>query len=175
MKDSANSFTSKTVSRLMEDIANSVTSKIAYSVSFVLSSTETIKNVLLAIFVDLVFFVSIDLMPVELESFDIIIGMDWLSKYRVVIVCDEKLVCIPFGFHVFLAHIKENKSREKSKEMRLEDVPIVQDFMEVFPKDFPGLPPIRQLEFQIDLVPGAALVAQVPYRLTLSEMQELST
>ncbi|GKC34507.1 hypothetical protein Tco_1046891 [Tanacetum coccineum] len=106
-------------------------------------------------------------MPVELESFDVIIGIDWLSKYHTVIVCDEKLVRIPFsnktltiqgdrsesrlniisyiktykyiqkGCHVFLAHITEKKSKEK----RLEDVPIVWDFSKVFPEDFPRLPP----------------------------------
>ncbi|GKG13424.1 hypothetical protein Tco_0350384, partial [Tanacetum coccineum] len=53
--------------------------------------------------------------------------------------------------------LKENK--DKSKEKRLEDVPTIRDFPEVFPEDLPGLPPIRQVEFQIDLVSGAALVA----------------
>ncbi|GKE82102.1 putative reverse transcriptase domain-containing protein, partial [Tanacetum coccineum] len=92
----------------------------------------------------------INLMPVELGSFDAIIGMDWLAKYQAVIVED------------------------KSKEKRLEDVQIVQDFPEVFPEDLPGLPPTRQVEFQIDLVPGAAPVARAPYRLAPSEMKELS-
>ncbi|GKB25354.1 hypothetical protein Tco_0864755 [Tanacetum coccineum] len=52
---------------------------------------------------------------------------------------------------------------------------IMQLNSEVFPKDFPGLPPTRKVEFQIDLVPGAALVARAPYRLAPSELQELST
>nr|GEY05623.1 putative reverse transcriptase domain-containing protein [Tanacetum cinerariifolium] len=59
-------------------------------------------------------------------------------------------------------------------EKRLEDVPIVQDFLEVFPEDLPSIPPTRQVEFQIDLVPGAAPVARAPYRLAPSEMKELS-
>ncbi|GJT30364.1 putative reverse transcriptase domain-containing protein [Tanacetum coccineum] len=79
---------------------------------------------------------NIDLMPVELGSFDVIIGMDWLAKYHAVIVCDEKLV--------------------------------------LFPEDLPGLPPTRQVKFQIDLIPGAAPVARAPYRLAPSEMKELS-
>ncbi|GJR52870.1 hypothetical protein Tco_1403391 [Tanacetum coccineum] len=66
------------------------------------------------------------------------------------------------------------KMEDKSEEKRLEDVPIVQDFPEVFLEDFPGLPPARQVEFQIDLVPGAAPVARPPNRLAPSEMQELS-
>ncbi|GKF57786.1 hypothetical protein Tco_0171323, partial [Tanacetum coccineum] len=69
--------------------------------------------------------------------------------------------------------VKENK--DESKEKRLEDVPTVRDFPEVFPKDLPGLPPIRQVEFQIDLVLSDALVARASYRLTPSEMEELST
>ncbi|GJU37218.1 putative reverse transcriptase domain-containing protein [Tanacetum coccineum] len=58
--------------------------------------------------------------------------------------------------------------------MRLKDVPIVQDFPEVFPKDLLGIPPTRQMEFQIDLIPGDAPVARAPYRLAPSEMKELS-
>ncbi|GJX72011.1 putative reverse transcriptase domain-containing protein [Tanacetum coccineum] len=69
----------------------------------------------------------------------------------------------------------EKETKDKSEEKRLEDVPIVRDFPEVFPEDLPGLPPTRQVEFQIDLVPGAAPVARAPYRLAPSELQELST
>nr|GEV44688.1 hypothetical protein [Tanacetum cinerariifolium] len=69
----------------------------------------------------------------------------------------------------------DSKAEDKSEEKRLEDVPIVQEFLEVFPKDFLRLPPARQVEFQIDLVPGDAPVARAPYRLAPAEMQELST
>ncbi|GKE06081.1 putative reverse transcriptase domain-containing protein [Tanacetum coccineum] len=67
------------------------------------------------------------------------------------------------------------ETEDKSKEKRIEDVPTVQDFSEVFPEDLPGLPPTRQVKFQIDLVPGAAPVARAPYRLAPSEMEELKT
>ncbi|GKG44092.1 hypothetical protein Tco_0483185, partial [Tanacetum coccineum] len=63
---------------------------------------------------------------------------------------------------------------DKSKEKRPDDVPIVQDFLEVFPEDLPGIPPILQVEFQIDFIPGDAPVARAPYRLAPSEMKELS-
>ncbi|GJX90114.1 putative reverse transcriptase domain-containing protein [Tanacetum coccineum] len=66
-------------------------------------------------------------------------------------------------------------NRRQVEEKRLEDVPTVRDFSEVFPEDLPRLPPTQQVEFQIDLVPGAAPVARAPYRLTSSELQELST
>ncbi|GKD28058.1 putative reverse transcriptase domain-containing protein, partial [Tanacetum coccineum] len=79
---------------------------------------------------------NINLMPVEMGSFDVIIGMDWLSRYNAIINCAKKIV--------------------------------------LFPEDLPGLPLTRQVEFQIDLVPGAAPVARAPYRLAPSEMKELS-
>ncbi|GKA91230.1 putative reverse transcriptase domain-containing protein [Tanacetum coccineum] len=145
---------------------------------------------------------------IEMGSFDVIIGMDWLSKYHVVIVCDEKIIRIPFGneilivhgdgsnneqgsrlniisctktqkyllkgCHVFLAHVTVQKTEDNSEKKRLKDVLIVQDFPEVFLEDLPGIPPTRQVEFQIDLVPSAAPVARAPYRLAPSKMKELS-
>nr|GEU37514.1 reverse transcriptase domain-containing protein [Tanacetum cinerariifolium] len=101
----------------------------------------------------------------QLGSFDVIMGMDWLAKYHTVIVCDEKIIRISYG----------DEADDKSKEMLLEDVPIIREFLEVFLKDLPGLPPARQVEFQIDLVPGAAPVARALYRLAPAKMQELST
>nr|GEV10631.1 hypothetical protein [Tanacetum cinerariifolium] len=122
----------------------------------------------------------IDLMPVELGSLDVIVGMDWLAKYHAVIVCNEKIVCIPYGDEVLIiegdgCNDGTKKSDDELEVKRLKDVPIVRDFPEVFLEDLPGLPRTRQVEFQIDLVLGAALVVRSLYRLALSEMQELST
>ncbi|GJT49443.1 hypothetical protein Tco_0975600 [Tanacetum coccineum] len=78
------------------------------------------------------------------------------------------------GCHVFLANITATKDEDKSKEKRLKDAPVVQEFPEVFPKDLPGIPPNRQVEFRIDLVPSATPVARAPYRLAPSEMKELA-
>nr|GEW24894.1 putative RNA-directed DNA polymerase [Tanacetum cinerariifolium] len=149
----------------------------------------------------------IDLMPVELGSFDVIIGMDWLANYDTLIVCDEKVVRIPYGdevliirgdncddgsklniisctrnhkyihkgCQVYLAQVTSKNAEDKSKEKRLEDVPIVREFPKVFLKDLLGLPPSRQVKFQIDLVLGATPVARALYRLAPAEMQELST
>ncbi|GJX80514.1 putative reverse transcriptase domain-containing protein [Tanacetum coccineum] len=118
---------------------------------------------------------NIDLIPVELGSFDVIIGMDWSVNHHTVIVCDEKIVWIPYGDKVLVVQVMRKETEDKSEEKRLEDVLTVRDFSEVFPKDFPGLPPTRQVEFQIDLVPGTTPVARAPYRLAPSKLQELST
>ncbi|GKB86716.1 reverse transcriptase domain-containing protein, partial [Tanacetum coccineum] len=112
----------------------------------------------------------IDLMPIKFGSFDVVIGMDWLSKYHAKILCDEKVVHIPINGETLIIRVMEKKSDEK----KLEDIPVVKEFPDVFPEDLPGLPPVRQVEFQIDLIPGAAPVARTPYRLASSEMQELS-
>ncbi|GJT90576.1 putative reverse transcriptase domain-containing protein [Tanacetum coccineum] len=151
---------------------------------------------------------NIDLMHVELGSLDVIIGMDWLAKYKAAIVCAEKIVRVPWGNEtfivhgdrsdrgnethlniisctkmqknmlkgcpIFLAHVTTKETEDKSEKKRLEDIPIVRDFPEVFPEDLPGLPPTRQVEFQIILIPGAAPVARAPYRLAPSKMKELS-
>ncbi|GJX97207.1 putative reverse transcriptase domain-containing protein [Tanacetum coccineum] len=114
----------------------------------------------------------IDLMPIKLGSFDVVIGMDWLSKYHARIICDEKVIHIPIDGETLI--IRAQVMEKKSAEKRLEDIPVVREFPEVFPEDLPGLPPVRQVEFQIDLIPGAAPVARAPYRLAPSEMQELS-
>ncbi|GKE66495.1 putative reverse transcriptase domain-containing protein, partial [Tanacetum coccineum] len=138
----------------------------------------------------------IDLMLIELGTFDVIISMDWLVKYDVVIICGEKVVRIPYGnkvlivesdkgvsrlkvipfikaskcvergCHLFLAHVTENTSKEK----QMENVPVIHDF----PEELLGLPPPRQVEFRIDLVPGAAPVARASYRLASSKMRDLS-
>ncbi|GKE15901.1 putative reverse transcriptase domain-containing protein [Tanacetum coccineum] len=78
------------------------------------------------------------------------------------------------GCPIFLAHVTIRGTEDKSKKKRLEDVPIIRDFLKVFPEDLPGLPPTRQVECQIDWIPGAAPVARATYRLTPSKMKELS-
>ncbi|GJY44448.1 reverse transcriptase domain-containing protein [Tanacetum coccineum] len=142
----------------------------------------------------------IDLMPIELGSFNVVIGMDWLSKYHARIICDEKVVHIPIngktliirgdrsktrlsliscikteryisrGYQVFVARVMEKKSEEK----RQEDIPVVKgNFLEVFP-EVPTQPSRFASRISKDLIPGAAPVPLAPYRLAPSEIQELS-
>ncbi|GKC20552.1 putative reverse transcriptase domain-containing protein [Tanacetum coccineum] len=112
----------------------------------------------------------IDLIPIKLGSFDVVIGMDWLSKYHARIICDEKVIHIPIYSETLIIRVMEKKSDDK----RLEDIRVVREFLEVFPEDLPGLHPVHQVEFQIDLILGAEPVARAPYRLAPSKMHELS-
>ena len=123
----------------------------------------------------------IDLIPFGHGSFDAVIGMNWLSKHKAEVVCDEKVVRIPLESGVILriqgeclGNDLKSLKNAKSKELKIEEIPVVCEFPGVFPEDLSGLPPIRQVEFRIELIPGAAPVAKSPYRLAPSEMQELS-
>ncbi|GKE70129.1 putative reverse transcriptase domain-containing protein [Tanacetum coccineum] len=200
------SFVSSTFSTLLDVAPSTLDTSYAVELGRISKINVVLRGCTLGL---LVHSFDIDLMPVEIGSFDIIIGMDWLAKYHALIVCDEKVVRIPYGdavliirgddydggsksnlnivsctktqkyiqmgCQVYLAQLTSKKTKDKSEEKRLEDVPIVREFPEVFPKDLLGLPPAQQFKFQIDLVPGAAPVARVSYRLAPAKMQELST
>ena len=144
----------------------------------------------------------VNLMPMTIGSFDVIIGMDWLEPHHADVMCFEKAVQLnlPNGDTMIVygdksgdnlrivSYIKAQKYLQKkcpaflahiidrSKEVKkIQDIQEVRDFPDVFPEDLPGLPPKRQVEFRIDLIPGAAAIARAPYRLASSEMQELSS
>ncbi|GJY75612.1 putative reverse transcriptase domain-containing protein [Tanacetum coccineum] len=95
----------------------------------------------------------IDLIPFGHGSFDVIIGMEWLSNHKAEIICHEKVVRIPLPGGKIV---------------------VVRDFPEVFPDDLSGLPSIWEIEFRIELIPGATPVAKSPYHLAPSELEELS-
>ncbi|GKB52069.1 putative reverse transcriptase domain-containing protein [Tanacetum coccineum] len=123
----------------------------------------------------------INLIPFGSGSFDVIIGMDWLSDHKAEIICHEKVVRIPLLDGNVLRVIGERleeKMRQlrsaKAKEQKQEEIVVVRDFSEVFSDDLSGLTPIREIEFQIELVPRVIPVVKSPYRLTPSEMEELS-
>ncbi|GKE70662.1 putative reverse transcriptase domain-containing protein, partial [Tanacetum coccineum] len=130
------SFVSNTFNALLDIIPNAL--DVSYVVELVDGRTSETNIVLRGCTLGVLGHpFNIDLMPIDLGSFDVIIGMDWLAKNHAVIVCDEKIV-------------------------------------QVFPEHLPGLPPIRQVEFQIYLVPDVAPVARAPYRLAPSKMEDLS-
>nr|XP_043639287.1 uncharacterized protein LOC122610359 [Erigeron canadensis] len=138
-----------------------------------------------------------NLIPFPMGEFDIILGMDWLSSCNAKIACDEKavylktskgedlvvygdrkersiFVCtfacakryISHGCHAYLSHIVD----VEKQPLFIKDIPIVNEFADVFLEDLPGIPPERQYEFSIDLIPGANPIAKAPYRLAPTEM-----
>ncbi|GJZ83956.1 putative nucleotidyltransferase, ribonuclease H [Tanacetum coccineum] len=119
----------------------------------------------------------INLIPFRSESFDMIIGMDWLSDHKAEIICHEKVVRIPLldgkVFRVLGENVRQLMS-VKAKVKKQENVIVVKDFPEVFPDDLSGLPPVREIEFRIKLVSKAMSVAKSPCRLAPSELEELS-
>ncbi|GJY47412.1 putative reverse transcriptase domain-containing protein [Tanacetum coccineum] len=144
----------------------------------VVSTNTVLRGCTLALF-NHVF--KIDLLPTRLGSSDVIVGMEWLSYHRAVIVCYEKIVRIPLSNGEILEMQGERPEKDpksllciKADEKNLEDIPIVRDFLEVFPDDLSGLPPVREIEFHIDLIPDAFPVVKSPYRLAPLEMLELS-
>ncbi|GKA60881.1 putative reverse transcriptase domain-containing protein [Tanacetum coccineum] len=123
----------------------------------------------------------IDLIPFGHGSFDVIIGMDWLSNYKDEIICHEKVVRIPLPDGKVLRVVGERPKEKarllmsaKAGDKKQEEIVMVRDFLEVFLDDLSGLPPILEIEFRIELIPGATPVAKSPYRLAPSELEELS-
>ncbi|GKA97986.1 putative reverse transcriptase domain-containing protein [Tanacetum coccineum] len=107
--------------------------------------------------------------------------MDWLSYYRAVIDCYEKIVRIPLPNAEILEVQGERPEKDfgslayiKADEKKLDDIRVVRDFSEIFPDDLSSLPLVREMEFRIDLIPDASPVVKSPYRLAPSEMLELS-
>ncbi|XP_042454998.1 uncharacterized protein LOC122039050 [Zingiber officinale] len=145
--------------------------------------------------------VSAELIVLEMVEFDVILGMDWLTQYEAVIDCKQRTVRLKlpteefFIFHAVprstLPHMISmckarrmlNKGCEgllvnitiksETQRPRLEEVEVARDFSEVFPEDVAGLPPIREVEFGIELVPGTTPVSKAPYRLAPTEIKDL--
>ncbi|GJY96909.1 putative reverse transcriptase domain-containing protein [Tanacetum coccineum] len=123
----------------------------------------------------------IDLISFGHGSFDVIIGMDWLSNYKAEIICHEKAVRIPLPdgkvLRVSGERPKENARflrGAKAGDRKQEEIVVVRDFPKVFPNDLSGLPPIREIKFRIELIPGVTPAAKSPYHLAPSELEELS-
>ncbi|GJV93405.1 putative reverse transcriptase domain-containing protein [Tanacetum coccineum] len=112
-------------------------------------------------------------MPVELSSFAVIIGMDWLSMYHVVIVCAEKIVRIPWGNETLIVR-GDGSDNGHGSRLNIISSTETQKYLLKGCHDLPGIPSARQVEFQIYLIPGAAPIARAPYRLASSDMKELS-
>jgi hypothetical protein len=110
----------------------------------------------------------------------VILGMDWLSNHGAQIVCGENTVAIrePRGGKAIYqgdTHtcMEVELQLNSLKEVRIEDIPVVKEFQDVFLKEFPRMPPDREIEFTIDLIPRTAPIAQAPYKMGPKELEEL--
>ena len=142
----------------------------------------------------------VDLLPIHMRDFDVILGLDWLERHKATIDCLMKRITFgdpnspefefqgskPSGLGKFILAIKAKRMIahgcegylahviDKTKvQSKLEDVLVVREFPDVFPEDLEGLPPQREVEFPIDLLPYAQPISKAPYRMAPLELQEL--
>ncbi|KAA3480486.1 DNA/RNA polymerases superfamily protein [Gossypium australe] len=114
---------------------------------------------------------SVNLMLLPFDEVDIILGMDWLTLYHAIVNCNRKSIDLTSqnGCEAYLAYVINTKVTEK----RVESVPVVCEFPNVFPEELQGLPPIREVEFGIDLVLGMTSISIASYRMAPTELKEL--
>jgi hypothetical protein len=120
----------------------------------------------------------LNLILLDSKSIDIILGMDWLSKYDGVIQCARKAVKLTKKDETSVEFVAMVQSGPDSKlnhtrAIALEDIRVVQDFPDVFPEELPGMPPDRDIVFLIELLPGTPPISKRPYRIPMNELVEL--
>ena len=112
------------------------------------------------------------------SSIDVILGMDWMMQQQAVIQCKEKVVVVtaPNGDRISVDVVVQKQPiatvNQLDDRVNKED-PIVDEFPDVFPYDLPGMPPDRDIEFIVELLPGTAPIAKRPYRTGVNELEEL--
>nr|ABA98111.1 retrotransposon protein, putative, Ty3-gypsy subclass [Oryza sativa Japonica Group] len=120
-----------------------------------------------------------NLMVLIPQTLDVILGMDWLAKHRGVIDCRRREVTLttPWGSDMRATMDQDPRLTERAggifTMLPLKGMPVVQRFPDVFPEDLPGMPPDRDIEFIIDLIPGTAPISKRPYRMPVNELEEL--
>nr|CAD40007.3 OSJNBb0052B05.10 [Oryza sativa Japonica Group] len=116
-----------------------------------------------------------NLILLESKDLDVILGMDWLARHKGVIDCANRKVTLTSNDgRVVTVHALSSESlRPSLNQITLEEIPIVRDYPDVFPDDLPGMPPKRDIEFRIDLVPGTTPIHKRPYRMAANELAEV--
>nr|AAS07330.1 putative polyprotein [Oryza sativa Japonica Group]ABF98050.1 retrotransposon protein, putative, Ty3-gypsy subclass [Oryza sativa Japonica Group] len=116
-----------------------------------------------------------NLILLESKDLDVILGMDWLARYKGVIDCANRKVTLTSndGQVVTVHALTSEPLRSSLNQITLEEIPIVRDYPDVFPDNLPGMPPKRDIEFRIDLVPGTTPIHKRPYRMAANELAEV--
>nr|ABA96740.1 retrotransposon protein, putative, Ty3-gypsy subclass [Oryza sativa Japonica Group] len=116
-----------------------------------------------------------NLILLESKDLDVILGMDWLARHKGVIDCaNRKVTLTSHDGRVVIVHALSSESlRSRLNQITLEEIPIVREYPDVFPDDLPGMPPKRDIEFGIDLVPGTTPIHKRPYRMAANELAEV--
>ena len=136
---------------------------------------------------------SVDLISLPFHEFDLILGMDWLSKHRAIVDCDKKTVVLQCsdlsGVTVYGIRSRQmsnvisamqtrrflRKGCEDFLALVLDDIPVIKALLDVFPEELPGLPPEREVDLAIKVVHGSTPISRVPYRMAPTELKELKT
>ena len=118
-----------------------------------------------------------DLIILESQGLDIILGMDWLSKYGGNIDCASKsiLLTTPKGKRIKYVSRHAPRRTQVNSLTRVvqEEVPVVKDYPDVFPEELLGMPLDRDIEFLIELLPGTGTISKRPYRMTANDLEEI--
>jgi hypothetical protein len=120
----------------------------------------------------------LNLILLDSKGIDIILGMDWLSKYDEVIQCARKAVKLTkkdetSAEFVALVQSGSDSKLNQTKAIALEDIRVVQDYPNIFLEELPSMPPDRDIEFHIELLPGTPPISKRPYRMPVNELVEL--
>ena len=117
-----------------------------------------------------------NLIVLDSKGIDVILGMNWLTKYQGVIDCAQRLIKMK---HIDGTEVEYQAWSEPIGEVKLNqanvvvDIRVVQEYLDVFPEDLPGMPPDHEIEFVIELVPGTAPIYKRPYRMDANQLAEL--
>ena len=118
-----------------------------------------------------------DLIILESQGLDVILGMDWMSKYGGSIDCASKSIYLttPEGKRIKYVsrHVPRRSQVNALTGVVQEEVPVVKDFPDVFPEELPGMPPDRDIEFLIELLPGTGPISKRPYRMPANDLEEI--
>nr|AAV32158.1 putative polyprotein [Oryza sativa Japonica Group] len=117
------------------------------------------------------------LISLESKDLDVILGMDWLTRHRGVIDCANRKVTLTSSNGQTVSFFVSSPKPHglTLNQVALQEIPIVRDYPDVFPEDLPGMPPKRDIEFRIDLVPGTNPIHKRPYRMAANKLAEVKS